>query len=503
MKNKKIGLLLLLSIMLVISGCNQDKQDVNQMPELEPDILETQIPADHEYLDQDIKMGSIFPEEEGFIWRYDGPIETGKTLFLQNVEKSSEKTVLSVLALKDDASGELEIDERLSKLEYIITDDEILENGRILLKAPLKIGNQWLHPHVLKDSGEVRYATTEIVKIENEMIMTETKVENVYGYPNEEYVETNTYVVGGGLSNQKFSVYDMRDMQMGFSIYGTYLKPYDTIGQEFRDQFDVVLYEGKAIKAYPIVAYNNYLIGGTYVGKWIDSFNMAPKLVGQETYKIYGLEGYRNDGLGTAAVKEVDGFEWNKVDVLDLFGAPILEKVVETPKYKDYFSQQIAFSADWDPIPRKVEQMKVYSETYRDIVKNYLEEIGFGHVPVNIKQILKTDLEGDGVDEVVISASSYDAPINFFDAPDRYSIVLLRKLIDGEVKTFHLAEDYHKKDETETLNYAYYVPFILDLNGDGRMEIIVEGMYYEGQWIEIIDVNGSEIQSVLSDGPQI
>ncbi len=419
------------------------------------------------------------------------------------MKETDEGTLLYVLNIEDDASGEQPIENLVSKAIFTVTDEHILENGNMILKLPLEVDNQWTHKHMLKDSGEVRYATTRIVKIEDDTITTETQVDNVFGYPNETYIEHNTYSVGAGYINRMHSVHGIDALEMGYFIYQTYRKPYNVEAKSLLEPFDVVIHEGKELKAYPIVAYDNYLIGGSFADKWMGSLSIAPKLIGQETYKIYGLNGYIGEGLGATPIKELDGFEWQKVDVFDPYGAPIIDKRESFTKYGDYFSSQIAVSTDWDPMPRRVQQMKVYNETYRDIVNDFLNEIDMVHVPVQIEQILKTDLEGDGTDEVIITASTYGAPLDFMSAPDRYSIVILRKIIDGNVQNILLAGDYHKANETDGLNYVYYVPFILDLNGDGRMEIVTEGMYYEGQWLDIIEVNGDEIQSVLADGPQL
>ena len=41
---------------------------------------------------------------------------------------------------------------------------------------------------------------------------------------------------------------------------------------------------------------------------------------------------------------------------------------------------------------------------------------------------------------------------------------------------------------------------VLDLNGDGVMEIVVSGRYYEGDWIAAYKAEGNEITKIFSAG---
>lgn len=500
---KQILLIMSLMLILFMFGCGDKEKEVESMPEMDvPEVTEDENQEAQE-VPANIDIKTVFPTAEGFMWRYEGPVESGKTVLLHKVEDTDEGMLLHVMAIMDDASGEKPLEDRIVKSVYIVTDDRILENGRELLKTPLEVGNQWSHQHILRDSGEVRYATTEIIEVTEDTIKTETHVDNVFGYPDETYTETNTYSVGAGCINQTFNVQGIDDFELGYFIYKTFLKPYDEEGKILHEPFDLAMYEGTEIKAYPIVAYDNYLIGGVYAGKWMNAYQLAPKIVGEETYKVFNLSGRVAEGLGTSPVKDVEPFEWYKIDIRDPFGELIIDRREEHTTYQSYFSNMLACSSDWNPRPRPVVEMKVYNEIYQNIVSDILAGIDLVDAPIDIKQILNVDLEGDGVDEVIITASSYKAPIDFLESPERYSFVVLRKIIKGEVQNIMLAGDYHKEGETEGLNYIYYVPFILDLNGDGRMEIVTEGMYYEGQWLDIIDVDGDTIQSVLSDGPQI
>lgn len=41
---------------------------------------------------------------------------------------------------------------------------------------------------------------------------------------------------------------------------------------------------------------------------------------------------------------------------------------------------------------------------------------------------------------------------------------------------------------------------MLDLNGNGKLEIVLEGLYYEGRFVTVYESSGADIQSVLAAG---
>jgi hypothetical protein len=119
-------------------------------------------------------------------------------------------------------------------------------------------------------------------------------------------------------------------------------------------------------------------------------------------------------------------------------------------------------------------------------------------------------LHGDGEEEVLISATNYftedtsdhltapfpEAPM---EPPPRgsYSIVILRRVVAGNVQTQLMAgELYPKPDESVPPN-VYQVAAVLDLNGDGKLEVIVHSFYYEGGQTTIYRCEPDTINAVL------
>ena len=77
--------------------------------------------------------------------------------------------------------------------------------------------------------------------------------------------------------------------------------------------------------------------------------------------------------------------------------------------------------------------------------------------------------------------------------------MLLRRVVAGKVETELIAGDFYVKDESSPA-YVYKIPAVLDLNGDGKLEVLVNSQYYEGSETRIYDCSGGKCNVVLSVG---
>jgi hypothetical protein len=150
----------------------------------------------------------------------------------------------------------------------------------------------------------------------------------------------------------------------------------------------------------------------------------------------------------------------------------------------------IAVSADWDLIPHTVEVLPNDSATYKAAASELLGFRGVIDPDPPLVQVIRVDLEGDGVDEIIVVAERNTSgslnPAN----PGDYSIAFMRKLVEGEVQSAILGSYVVEEPADESWIVAldtYRIAAVADLNGDGRMEIAVNGRYYEGSWTTIYD----------------
>ena len=172
----------------------------------------------------------------------------------------------------------------------------------------------------------------------------------------------------------------------------------------------------------------------------------------------------------------------------------------------------IGLDAPWNALPRKPMIADTTQPVYVETVRDFLRARGITDPKVRITRILRVDLEGDGEEEVLISATNYltndkldylpaapfpDAPIHVPQCGS-YSIIILRRLVDGIVETNLVAGEVYAKPAESVAPNIYNLAAVLDLNGDGKLEVIVHSFYYEGGQTTIYRYGPDKIEEVLS-----
>ena len=148
----------------------------------------------------------------------------------------------------------------------------------------------------------------------------------------------------------------------------------------------------------------------------------------------------------------------------------------------------IAIAAPWNALPREPKVIDPTQKVYLDAVRDFLKTKGIEQPKVKIDNILRVDLDGDGEDEVLISATNYfskDDSVPMRSPAGSYSMVLLRRVVSGKIETQLVKGEFYPKaypkaaQEEGRLDApnAYKVIAILDLDGDGKMEIVVGSNY--------------------------
>jgi hypothetical protein len=229
-----------------------------------------------------------------------------------------------------------------------------------------------------------------------------------------------------------------------------------------------------ASELHPIVdVQREYLFGATSNGKWMKVEAAAKALRGETTYRIYGL----TQSLGQAKGGKPKPSEEDVCsDVLTVSLSPKPEKGV------------IALAAPWNALPRKPRIADTTQQVYVDAVRDFLKTKKIEQPKVKIDNILRVDLDGDGEDEVLISATNYfdkENGVPMRSPAGSYSMVLLRWVVAGKVETQLIEGEFYPKATGYNAPNAYKVIATLDLNGDGKLEIVVASSYYEGEAITI------------------
>ena len=168
-----------------------------------------------------------------------------------------------------------------------------------------------------------------------------------------------------------------------------------------------------AADLHPIVeVQSGYLFGAISDGKWIKADETA-KVIGDETtYRVYGL---------TQALGEAKGGKPN-------IGRGPCEETLAVSLSPKPEKGVIAIAAPWNALPRKPQVTDPTQKVYVDAVRDFLKTKGIEQPKVKIDSILRVDLDGDGEEEVLISATNY-----FSKDDTRADEIASWKLFDGVV----------------------------------------------------------------------
>jgi hypothetical protein len=257
---------------------------------------------------------------------------------------------------------------------------------------------------------------------------------------------------------------------------------------KFRYSFALIFTLGFVVTAFgqstvvPIVELKfRGLLGGVQNGKWIASTKVAPGMKPETEFVLVGWNGVEEGGVTLGKKGETE-------DVCQDFTR------MEFELQQDH-GVAIGSSAKWNPTPRIPKPIDRNNATYKAIVTRFLARKGFVRPVVSIKEAFRIDLEGDGVEEVVLSATHYKNGLSSNASPGDYSFVIVRKAV-GKVVTDHMLEGEFVQRRVEFgAPNEYHISSIADLNGDGKMEVVLYGFYYEGDFASAYEIkNGRPVK---------
>lgn len=172
-------------------------------------------------------------------------------------------------------------------------------------------------------------------------------------------------------------------------------------------------------------------------------------------------------------------------------------------------------NASWNPLPRPVKSLSANNVVYNAAIADLLKENGIAKPKVRILQVLKTDIQGDGKDEVFISATYFTANKNgpsienapMYARKGDYSLVAFREVINEKAVTKLVTGNIFEKTPPSPepgmpppAPFEYHINAILDLNGDGVMDIVIDNTIHEGIGAEIFAMKDGKFEFVTYCG---
>ena len=161
----------------------------------------------------------------------------------------------------------------------------------------------------------------------------------------------------------------------------------------------------------------------------------------------------------------------------------------------------VGVASGWITEKRSATELSTNDPAYIQAVTEWFQSQGNSPAEIRITRILQVDMEGDGVNEVLLSASYFTEKFAFLTETGDYSVVLMRKVIGNNVLTVPLVKDYYVSSDPELeMSYpnTYTLAEAVDLNGDGTLEVIVDVRHWEGWGAIVYRVDGQNVREVLS-----
>lgn len=226
------------------------------------------------------------------------------------------------------------------------------------------------------------------------------------------------------------------------------------------------------------------LLGGSKDGKWVEAGLAAESILnGVVDLNVFGFSGKEKKMIYAARREPIE-------DVCqDFYRVNI--------GMKERLGLALGSNAKWKPMPRIPKRISVRNVVYKRAVASFLKKHGVKKPIVRITQAFQIDLDGDGQDEVVIAATRVsDRYFTKLNAGD-YSLVLLRTATKAGVMDLMVDGNIYKPGQEDVgPPQRYEITGIADLNGDGKMEVVIYAEYYEGAGTAAFELRGGKLEMI-------
>ena len=226
-----------------------------------------------------------------------------------------------------------------------------------------------------------------------------------------------------------------------------------------------------------------YLIGGSKNGKWLTAETIAAQIKEKTAMVTVDVKGIGK----SAVVLENTGEE---------FGACPENTVMKMmPEIESGIA--VGENAKWNLVPRLPQSIAVTDKIYTKIAADFLKTKGIVRPKINLSQVLQIDLEGDGQNEILITGNFYKNGRIQSQVAGDYSFALLRRIVKGKARNILIEGEFFTKRGDYEPPYDREIAAVADLNGDGKMEIVLHTTYYEGSWEQVLEISGGKLIKVL------
>ncbi len=223
------------------------------------------------------------------------------------------------------------------------------------------------------------------------------------------------------------------------------------------------------------------LLGGVSRDGWFTADASAARYPGAATYSLHTM---------------TQGYKYLVQGMAPDFSPAYQEYSIRTDASLDERGM-VGVLDGWDVMKREVTELSADGEFYQQAVADWLTTQGVDEPQLGTLQVFRVDLEGDGADEVFISATRLDESQHMTRSGD-YSIILMRKVMGNDVVTLPVVWDVYLSQQDEmTFPCTYSLANFIDLNQDGVLEVVVDIQRWEGDGAAVYQIDGQDITPAL------
>ena len=149
-------------------------------------------------------------------------------------------------------------------------------------------------------------------------------------------------------------------------------------------------------------------------------------------------------------------------------------------------------------LPKSVKELSRLSKPHIKLVMDYLVKAGLKDPKVHLRQVIETDIDGDGKTETLINALNTS---NGDTLKGEYSLVLLVRGGLNEPQIVEIHKEISMEDEAEpSLIVAQTIVSLIDLEDDGKLELVLYGAFAFGEGWQVLRVRKDNSEQILFCG---
>jgi len=223
------------------------------------------------------------------------------------------------------------------------------------------------------------------------------------------------------------------------------------------------------------------LLGGAGIDGWLPPDESVARFSGAVTYSLHSM------------TQEAKYFLWGETPE---FYPTCNSYTIGTEAVLDE-GGFVGVVDGWAITKRNADELPADGELYQQVLLDWLKAEGVDDPQLGTVHIFRVDLEGDGSDEIFISATHLDESQHTTKAGD-YSVILMRKVAGNDVITTRIIGDVYDSPELEiTYPRTYSLANFIDLNQDGVLEVVVSFLKWEGFGASVFQVDGQDVIEAL------